>query len=68
MTIVEKLIVVIRHYLSAVAAALVLVVQQNGSIDRDTLIKALIAGVTGPVIGAVNPNETAYGIGSAPVE
>lgn len=68
MTIVEKLTVIIRHYLSAVAAAVVLILQQGGAVDKASLIKALIAGLAGPVIGAVNPNETSYGLGSSPVE
>ena len=64
MTFVEKLTVILRHYFYAVGAAFALVLQQGSTIDTGTIISALIAGLAGPTIGAVNPNEVSYGIGS----
>ena len=49
----------LRAALSSAAALLI-----SGITDPKILVNALLAGLLGPILRAVNPKDTAYGLGS----
>jgi energy-converting hydrogenase Eha subunit A len=60
----KKVIAVIRHYVYATAAS-ALAIYLSGNHDVKSAALSAVSGVLGPVLGAVDPNNTNYGVGSS---
>jgi len=59
----EKVWAILGSYLRAAVAA-VIAVYLAGETNPKTLLMAAVTGVAGPLLKALDPNETAYGKGS----
>ena len=59
----EKLMAILGSYLRAAVAA-VLAVYLAGETNPKALLFAAVTGVAGPLLKALDPNETTYGRGS----
>jgi hypothetical protein len=60
----KKAVAVVRHYVYATAAS-ALAIYLSGNHDLKAVALSAVSGVLGPVLGAVDPNNTNYGVGSS---
>jgi hypothetical protein len=60
----KKAVAVLRHYVYATVAS-ALAIYLDGNHDLKAVALSALAGVLGPVLGAVDPNNTNYGVGSS---
>jgi hypothetical protein len=59
----NKVIAIARHYVYAALSA-GLAAYLSGTTDAKAVATAAVVGVLGPILGALDPKNTKYGVGS----
>lgn len=59
----KKAVAIIRHYVYAALSA-GLAAYLAGTTDAKAVATAALVGVLGPILGALDPKNTRYGVGS----
>lgn len=60
----KKAVAILRHYVYAAASA-GLAAYMSGDTNAKAVATAAIVGVLGPILGALDPKNTKYGVGSS---